>query len=92
MLFVGPTEGASGQFIHEWDCGYTIGTNKPEDIAEQLLAIASMTAASSKKAQNALSAARGYFNKPVVQQRLYDFLDKYAVIARRHDEAISEEK
>ena len=85
VLFVGPAEGASGQFIHEWDCGYTIGTNKPEDIAEQLLAIASMTAASSRKAQNALCAARGYFNKPFVQQRLYDFLDKYAVIAGRED-------
>ncbi|CAN5721657.1 hypothetical protein BH10BAC3_BH10BAC3_33940 [soil metagenome] len=76
VLFVGPAEGASGQFVHDWDCGFSIGTTNPADIAAQLEAIAALPQLSERKGQNGLAAASGYFSKPVVQERLYSFLER----------------
>lgn len=83
VVYVGPPDGASGSFVHQWDCGYTIGTSNPADIAAQLMAIAAMPHANLRKAKNGLQAAKGYFNKATVQQRLYDFLEKFSVIEEK---------
>jgi len=42
LLFVGPPESASGRFVENWDCGFTISTSNPADIAERLQAIRRM--------------------------------------------------
>ena len=77
LLFVGPAESASGRFVETWDCGFTIGTSNPTDIAERLLAISRMTEQYIRKADNAARQARTTFSKPAVQQRLYDFLEAH---------------
>ena len=74
LLYVGPPDGASGQFVEEQDCGFTIGNGNPADIAEGLQAIARMPTQYQRKAQNGLKAASTTFSKGVVQQRLYAFL------------------
>jgi glycosyltransferase involved in cell wall biosynthesis len=74
LLYVGPSAGASGQFVETWDCGFTLGSPNPADVAEGLQAIARMPTQYSRKAHNALSAATTTFSKATVQRRLYDFL------------------
>jgi hypothetical protein len=77
LLYVGPVDGASGQFIHEWDCGWSIGTAAPEDIAEQLIAISRLHQQNLKKVNNSGVAIENYLNKTSVQERLYRFIREY---------------
>jgi glycosyltransferase involved in cell wall biosynthesis len=77
ILFVGPAESASGRFVENWDCGFTLGTNHPADIAERLQAIGRMPEQYARKALHAATEAQTTFSKPVVQQKLYDFLEQH---------------
>ena len=77
VLFVGPLDGASGQFVHDWDCGFSIGTSNPVDIAAQLEAIGTLSKLSERKANNGMASAVGYFSGEAVKERLYVFLEKY---------------
>lgn len=79
VLYVGPHTGASGQFVHEWDCGFTIGSSLPADIAAQLEVIAALPQQWQRKAENGLAAASGRFSKTEVQQKLYRFLEQWAM-------------
>jgi glycosyltransferase involved in cell wall biosynthesis len=74
ILFVGPADGASGNFVETWDCGFTMGNANPADIAEGLQAITRMPAQYARKAHNGLREATTTFSKAAVQQRLYAFL------------------
>lgn len=74
VLYVGPPDGASGQFTETHDIGFTIGTNHPEDIAAQLCAIAALPTLYERKAANAYEAATGFFSQKAVQERLYTFI------------------
>jgi len=75
LLFVGPPDAASGTFVETWDCGFTISTPNPDDIAERLQTIARMPEQYLRKATNAANEAATTFSKAVVQQKLYSFLD-----------------
>jgi glycosyltransferase involved in cell wall biosynthesis len=79
ILYVGPPDGASGNFVETWDCGFTMGTANPADIAEGLQAITRMPAQYARKAHNGLREATTTFSKPAVQQRLYAFLGQVAL-------------
>jgi glycosyltransferase involved in cell wall biosynthesis len=79
ILFVGPADGASGNFVETWDCGFTMGTANPADIAEGLQAITRMPAQYARKANNGLREATTTFSKAAVQQRLYAFLGQVAL-------------
>jgi hypothetical protein len=76
LLFVGPPESASGRFVENWDCGFTISTANPADIAERLQAISRMPEQYLRKSINSGIEAETTFSKPVVQQKLYEFLGK----------------
>jgi glycosyltransferase involved in cell wall biosynthesis len=78
VLYVGPTDGASGHFVQQWQCGYTINSRQPEEIALQLQAIEKDQTGWRQKSGNALLAAATTFSKNQVQQKLYNFLSRYA--------------
>ncbi len=76
VLFVGPEDAASGQFVDEHDIGFTLATTNAADIAERLLAIAALPVQYRRKCTNALREAGTTFSQAAVQERLYRFLDK----------------
>ncbi len=75
-LFVGPSIAASGVFTEVHDTGFTISTNRPDNIAEMLLAIAQMPVQYQRKSTNAIALATGRFSKRVVQEKVYRFLNE----------------
>jgi len=77
ILYIGPSEGASGVFVEEHDAGFTIGSKLPEDIAAQLEAIARMPQQYHRKAVNGFHLAASIFSKSEVQAKLYRFLEEH---------------
>ncbi len=76
ILFVGPDEAASGQFVDEYDIGFSLATAHAADIAERLLAISALPVQYRRKCINALREASTRFSQAAVQQRLYAFLEE----------------
>lgn len=74
ILYVGPPDGASGDFVVSHGCGYTATSATPGHIASCLLAAAADTAGYRQKAKQALALAQGPFAQAQVQQKLYQFL------------------
>ncbi len=83
LLFVGPETAASARFVHEWDCGFSIGTERTTDIAEQILAIEKMPDLYIKKSQNGLIVAKTVFCKEEVQNKLQIFLAGSGLVSVR---------
>lgn len=77
ILFVGPDEAASGQFVDEYDIGFSLATTHAADIAERLLVISALPVQYRRKCANALREASTRFSQSTIQQKLYRFLAEY---------------
>jgi hypothetical protein len=91
ILYVGPPDGASGDFVIRHECGYTATTEKPALIAAQLLEIAADPEGCRQKATRALALAQGPFAQAQVQQKLYQFLQAAFEITTAHAAASAQQ-
>ncbi|MES2648303.1 MAG: glycosyltransferase family 4 protein [Bacteroidota bacterium] len=76
VLYVGPPGGASGIFVEEADCGFTVGTDNLNSIADHIETITMMQDLWTRKSANALKLAESVYSQQAVQRKLYQFLGK----------------
>lgn len=74
ILYVGPANGASGDFVARWDCGFIHNRAEAAAIAELLQSIAGSNELYSRKAAAAYNCANSKFSQATVQALLHSFL------------------
>lgn len=76
ILSVGPSYAIGHQFVQEHDCGFVIDTEEISEVAKQIEAIVENESTWYAKSINALNAIEHHFEKRIVQEKLYQFLEQ----------------
>lgn len=77
VLYVGPSDGASGLFVRQWNCGYCAVEPNTPFICHLLQKIISNEEDWQQKAINGKKAIREHFNKEVISEKLNRFLQPF---------------
>lgn len=74
ILFVGPADAASGQFVEHWNCGYTLNAPQANQLSKALQAVWDDADGYEQKVERCRQLATTEFSQRTVQKRLYEWL------------------
>lgn len=77
ILYIGPSNSASADFIKKLDCGYIVTNNNPDVLVNELMEILTDTDGWKKRALASKKAANSTLSSSFVQKQIHNFLTHF---------------